>query len=167
MTLRHQDYHIPLIRRYEKTVTRRDWKPAYNRPIPGSVHMAVSRSMNPDKYPFIPDEDCDCYVVVGHARDEPLGEITDESAQREGDYQSVAEFKEGWERIHGIGSWDPDKVVSVVPYLYVGSERPDESELQRLFCPECSTLMERVEGGLRCRDPDCLTERVGRTIHGP
>lgn len=110
-------YHIPLIREFEKVVTRRDWAENYSEPVQGSVHMASTEM-------FQAKEDCDCFIQIGETYQEPLGDMTDRDAQMEGDYESLEEFRESWEEINGDGSWDPGKVVTVVPITYVG-ENPE------------------------------------------
>lgn len=119
-----KDYHIPLIREHEKTVTRRVWKDEYNRPVEGSVHQAASASMVPedaeiDSPMLLSNEECTCFVRIGEVYPEPLGDMTDEDAQKEGDYETVEEFRESWIEING--SWDPELVVDVVPIQYVGT----------------------------------------------
>lgn len=138
MTLIHKPYHIALIRAHEKTETRREWKENYNGPVVGAVHMAVSADMVPEGTPPIhaSHDDCDCYVQVLDKYRQPLGDVTDENARNEGDYESVAEFREGYERVYGAGAWDPEKVVTVVEYEYVGREKPDRATTIA-GCPNC------------------------------
>lgn len=119
-----KDYHIPLIREHEKTVTRRVWNEDYARPTEGSVQMAAASMMVPEDADhnspmMLPMEECDCFIRIGEIYDEPLGEMTDEDARKEGDYENVEEFKESWIEING--GWDPEEVVAVVPILYVGT----------------------------------------------
>lgn len=133
-----QDYHIPQIRNGSKTVTRRERKPNV---AVGGVYMAASAAMVPDHYGhnspmFLKDEDCDCYIQVQALYEQPLGEMTAEDARREGDYETVDEFTEGWERINGDGSWTPEQEVWVTEFDHVGNERPTLSwELGG--CPNC------------------------------
>lgn len=110
-------YHIPMIRDGEKTVTRRVWAENYNRPRAGTVHMASTEM-------FLPRDECDCFIRVGEIYKEALGEMSDEDAQMEGDYDDVDEFVDGWERVNGSGTWDPEQVVDVVPIEYVGRTAP-------------------------------------------
>lgn len=110
--------HIPLIRDGKKTATRRDWAENYPRPKPGSIRMAVTEM-------FTSDEECDCYIRVTDVYEEPLGELDQEDARKEGGY-GIDDFREAWEQINGEGSWDPDMVVDVVEFEYVGRERPKE-----------------------------------------
>lgn len=114
-------YHIEQIRDGRKTVTRREWSEDYNAPNAGSVVPATTEM-------FVPDHEVDCYIrIVDHYR-EPLGELTDADAQKEGDYETVAEFREGYRRVYGYGAWDPDKTVDVVEFEYVGRSRADADE---------------------------------------
>lgn len=136
----HKPYHTPHIRTGSKTVTRRNWKPGYG-PRIGSVQMVKTADMLPeDADPpsplFVSHEDCDCYVQVMDKYRQPLGEMTDEDAQKEGPYETVDEFKSGWERINGEGSWDPDHVVTVVEYEYVGEDIPSITR-RMMGCPNC------------------------------
>lgn len=120
-----QDYHIPMIRSGSKTETRREWKrPAVQE---GEVYRATSPSMTPDGVPaiFCSHEDCDCYIRVQKRFKQRLGSVTDEEARREGDYENVAEFREGYERVYGDGAWEANKVVWAVRFEYVGRERPE------------------------------------------
>lgn len=112
-----KDYHIPQIRAGEKTVTRREWDEGYSGPNAGSVVAATTEL-------FVSDEDADCYIRIEDVYEQPLGAMTDADAQREGDYANLAEFREGYERVYGDGAWDPEKVVTVVEFEYVGPTRP-------------------------------------------
>lgn len=141
MTLLHKPYHIPMIRSDSKTVTRRVWSENYHGPKVGSIQMAVSREMIPEDAEFdspfyVSDEDCDCYVQVIDKYRQPLGEMTDEDARKEGDYENLAAFKQGWKRVNPDIGWDPDLVVTVVEYRYVGRERPGISAVMG-GCPNC------------------------------
>lgn len=119
-----KDYHIPQIRRYSKWQTRREWKK--RQVVPGNVYMASSPEMNPDVPPiFIGHDDCDCYILVLDVYQQVLGDMTDADARAEGDYEDLEDFQEGYERVYGEGSWDPEKEVWVVEFWYVGRSRPD------------------------------------------
>lgn len=109
-------HHIEQIRAGEKTETRRDWSPNYNRPKIGSVHMAATEM-------FATDDDCDCYIRVLDVYRERLGDLDAESAEAEGGY-TVDEFRDVWTDING--EYDPDLEVDVVEFEYVGRERPDD-----------------------------------------
>lgn len=132
-----KDYHIPMIRSGSKTVTRREWAENYPGPNVGSVVAATTEL-------FTNDEDADCYIRITGTREEPLGEITEASARREGDYDGVEEFRAGYEDVYGEDAWDPEKVVTVVEFEYVGrgvrTSRPNKprsptrSEPHRFDC---------------------------------
>lgn len=112
-----KDYHVMQIRTGEKTVTRRDWADGYHRPSEGDVRMVQTDF-------FQSHEECNCYIrVTDEPYKQPLGEMTDEDAQKEGDYETLEEFKESWREING--EWNPEKVVDVVPFEYIGTSRPD------------------------------------------
>jgi len=114
-----QTYHIPQIRAGEKTVTRREWSENYAGPSVGTVVAATTEL-------FVPDEDADCYIRITDRDRQPLGEMTDADARKEGDYEDLEAFRDGYERVYGEGAWDPEKVVDVVAFEYVGRERPDK-----------------------------------------
>jgi len=59
--------------------------------------------------------------------EQPLGEISEVDADREGGY-TLAEFRETWEEINGEDSWDPTKEVWVVEFEYAGDSDPRERE---------------------------------------
>jgi hypothetical protein len=59
--------------------------------------------------------------------EQPLGEMNETDAQREGGY-TLAEFKETWEAINGEDSWDDSKEVWVVEFEYAGNSDPRERE---------------------------------------
>jgi uncharacterized protein YhfF len=109
-------HHIDQIRTGEKTVTRREWAENYHGPNVGTVVAATTEL-------FTSDDEADCFIRIMDTREEPLGEITQASAQREGDYDTVAEFREGYEAVYGEGAWQPEKEVTVVKFEYVGTNR--------------------------------------------
>lgn len=113
-------YHIPMIRSGSKTVTRREWAENYSRPNEGSVQIASDEM-------FKSDEEADCYIRILDVYDQALGEMSDEDAQMEGDYESLEEFKEGYAKVYGDDAWDPEKEVAVVEFEYVGRERPRDN----------------------------------------
>lgn len=124
-----KDYHIPMIRSGSKTVTRREWDG--RQAVPGNVYQATSPAMNPDAPPiFIGHDDCDCYIRATDVYEQPLGEMTDADARAEGDYDDLDGFRQGYERVYGEGSWDPEKVVWVVGFEYVGESRPQKRLLK-------------------------------------
>jgi len=124
-----KDYHIPMIRSGSKTVTRREWAENYNGPNVGTVVAAKTDLLKPD-------DKCDCFIRITEKREEPLGDVSEESARLEGDYDGVEDFREGYEEVYGPDSWDPKKVVNVVEFEYVGEERPGEDTEQTTLVPD-------------------------------
>lgn len=116
VSLLMKPHHVPLVRSYQKTATRRDWDPNYPRPRVGSVRMIVTEM-------FTPREAADCWVRIHDVYKQPLGEMDEEDARREGGY-TLAEFRDEWRSING--SWDPELVVDVVDMEYLGREPPRE-----------------------------------------
>ncbi|TKX60607.1 ASCH domain-containing protein [Halorubrum sp. ASP1] len=114
-----KEYHIPMIRTGSKTVTRREWDENYHGPNVGTVVAAKTDLLKPD-------EKCDCFIRITEKREEYLGEITEASARREGDYDGVEDFRDGYEEVYGEGSWDDDKQVNVIEFEYVGKTRPED-----------------------------------------
>ena len=114
MTLLFKPYHIEQIRSGSKTVTRREWDTP--RVKGGNTYIAATEL-------FTSHEEADCYVKVRQIYSQRLGEMTDEDAREEGNYETVEEFREGYERVYGMGSWDPEKWVYVVEFEYVGTEK--------------------------------------------
>jgi uncharacterized protein YhfF len=119
-----KEYHIPMIRSGSKTVTRREWDDNYAGPNVGTVVAAKTDLLKPD-------DKCDCFIQITGKRKEPLGEITEESAQREGDYDDIADFRDGYEDVYGPDSWNPGKVVNVIQFEYVGEQRPGEGDSEQ------------------------------------
>lgn len=107
-------HHIEAIRTGEKTATRRQWADEYNRPNVGSVQMATTDM-------FTPDEECDCYIRITAVYQQALSEMTAADAQAEGGY-TLKEFEQVWDEI--VGEYDPEAVVDVVEFEYVGHSRP-------------------------------------------
>lgn len=116
-----KSHHLPMIRSGSKTVTRREWADTYSGPNVGTVVAAKTELLKPDA-------ECDCFIRITGKRAEPLGEITPESARREGDYEGIEDFRDGYEDVYGEGAWEPEKVVDVVEFEYVGRERPADGE---------------------------------------
>lgn len=111
-----QEEHIKQIRTGEKTATRRQWSDDYTAgPEPGDVRMATTEL-------FVSDDECDCYIVVTHAYEQRLGDMTEADARKEGGY-TLGEFRDVWEAVTG-DPWDPDEVVDVIEFVYVGRDRP-------------------------------------------
>lgn len=115
MSLLFKEPHIEAIRAGTKTVTRRDWAENYGRPNVGTVQMATTSL-------FETDEECDCYVRILDVYQEPLREMDHADARAEGGYDMV-DFRAAWRDING--EWNPDLVVDVVEFEYVGTERPE------------------------------------------
>lgn len=110
MSILFQDRHLPLIREGAKTATRRDWAENYGRPKPGRVYGAVTEM-------FVEAADVECWIRISDVYRQPLGEMTGRDFDAEGGY-SEDEFREIWVDLHG--DWDPDLVVDVVEFVYVG-----------------------------------------------
>lgn len=117
-----KEHHIQMIRSGSKTATRREWE--RRQAVPGNVHIAATEM-------FTSHEAADCYIRVTDVYEQALGEMSGADAQSEGDYDDLDEFGNGYERVYGEGAWDPDKVVYVVEFEYVGRERPDQQEKPR------------------------------------
>lgn len=107
--------HIEAIRAGTKTVTRRDWADGYPRPNVGSTRGATTEM-------FQTREEIDCWLRILDVYEEPLSEMTNEDARKEGGY-GMADFREAWRDING--EWNPELVVDVVVFEYVGRERPE------------------------------------------
>jgi hypothetical protein len=107
--------HIPKIRSGEKIATRRKWSDNYNRPNEGAIHMA-STSL------FTPTDECDCFIEINDVYQQPLGAMEQADFEKEGGY-SRKEFIDVWEDLYG--EWDPEAVVDVVEFAYVGTEPPE------------------------------------------
>lgn len=139
--------HIDRIREGEKTVTRRDWAENYNRPSVGSVQMATTEM-------FQSDEECDCYIRILDVFQQPLGEMDDEDARKEGGYESLEEFQVSWEEI--VGEWDPVLVVDVVEFEYVGESRHAGDEHPGEVCGICGADLGIEEGYVTLTDQGIL-----------
>lgn len=111
-----KDHHLEQIRSGSKTVTRREWE--RRQAVPGNTYIA-STAM------FTSHEEADCYIRVEDVYQQPLGEMTDADARAEGDYETLEEFRAGYEQVYGEGAWDPEKVVYVVEFTYSGRDRPE------------------------------------------
>ena len=97
------------------------WKDNYNPPNVGSV-VAATTSL------FTSDADADCFIRIRDVFEQPLGEMTDVDARAEGDYEDLAAFRDGYADVYGPDAWDPEKVVHVVRFEYVGRSRPADGE---------------------------------------
>lgn len=114
------DDHIEQIKNGDKTQTRRDWKDNFCRPTEGDV-MAITTGL------FVPNDEASGFIrLTEDVRKQRLGDMTDEEARREGDYESVEEFKKAWIDING--EWDPDNEVDVVTFQYMGENEPKNAE---------------------------------------
>lgn len=136
MSLLFKDRHIPMIREGEKTATRRIWDENYGRPTVGSVQMAVTEM-------FTPEEECDCFIRITDVYDEPLNEMEAEDFDKEGGY-TRDEFVEIWEDLYG--EWDPELVVDVVEFEYVGRHRHTGDEHPSQKCGVCGAALGHEEG---------------------
>lgn len=115
-----KDYHIPMIRSGSKTQTRREWADNYHGPKVGTVVAATTEL-------FVPKEEADCFIRITDRYTQLLGRMTDSEARKEGDYEDLEDFIEGYERVYGEGAWQGGmKEVDVVEFEYVGRELPKE-----------------------------------------
>ena len=110
-------YHIPMIRSGSKTATRREWSENYAGPNVGTVVAATKKL-------FTSDDEADCFIRMTARYRQPLGEMTDDDARAEGDYEDLDEFREAYRDVYGQDAWDDEKVVDVVEFEYVGQSRP-------------------------------------------
>jgi len=60
------------------------------------------------------------YIKIIRKFRQKLGEISPEDVKKEG-YNSLKEFRNAWEEIHGKGSWDPEQIVTVYEFKYVAT----------------------------------------------
>lgn len=96
--------HIKQIINGEKTQTRRLWD---------KKQVKVGNSYRACESLFTPREESPAYILVKDVYEEPLGDLTEKNAQKEGEY-TVQEFKELWINMHG--QWNEDKLVWVVDF---------------------------------------------------
>jgi uncharacterized protein YqfB (UPF0267 family) len=129
-----QEHHREQIRSGDKTMTRRGWDS--NQVTPGKTYRATLGG-NVDQGMLVERSDCDCFIRVTDVYEQPLGEMSEVDADREGGY-TLDELKETWEAINGEDSWDPTKEVWVVEYA--GDSNPRERE-----CEDGQSTM--VDGG--------------------
>lgn len=116
-----QPEHREQIRTGEKTMTRRQWDG--QRVTVGKTYRATLGG-NVEQGMFEPRETCDLFIRVTGIRHEALGELRDDDVQREGEYETAAEFREAWKDING--EWDPEETVFVVVFEYASNEDPRE-----------------------------------------
>lgn len=109
-----------MIRSGSKTVTRREWSENYPGP---NVHSVVAATTEL----FVPNDEADCFIRITDRYRQHLGDMTDEEAQREGDYETLFDFIDAYEAVYGELAWDPKKVVDVVEFEYVGERPPGET----------------------------------------
>ena len=102
--------HIPMIRSGLNTLTRRTWKTP--RAKVGSTHLLKTQMLSSENFGRI---------EILNVHREPLSSMTDADARAEG-YDTLVEFRAVWERINGLGSWDPDTWVYVVEFEFLGGE---------------------------------------------
>lgn len=112
-----KDRHVPMIRRGEKTATRRESKPNVT---PGGIYMAAAPSMVPEgsnrTAMYLRHNECDCYIRVLEVYQQPLGRMGEHDYRKEGGY-TPEEFRSIWREIND--EWDPEQVVWVVAFEYV------------------------------------------------
>lgn len=96
--------HIRKIINGKKTQTRRLWD---------SKQVNVGNSYRASESLFTERENSPAYIVVNDVYEEPLGNITESDAQKEGEY-TIEEFKELWIDMHG--SWNENDTVWVVDF---------------------------------------------------
>ena len=119
-----QQHHREQIRSGEKTMTRRGWDDI--QVTPGKTYRATLGG-NVDQGMFTTREKCDCFIRVLDVYEQPLGEMGEVDADREGGY-TLAEFRETWEEINGDGSWGDSTEVWVVEFEYAGDSDPREQD---------------------------------------
>jgi hypothetical protein len=108
--LMFSETHLEQVVSGEKTQTRRRWDAP--RVTPGKSYRAVRSDVSGSM--FTKREDAPAYVLIEDVWEEPLGDITEEAAQKEGNY-TREEFVAEWERIHG--EWTPELPVYVVEFV--------------------------------------------------
>jgi len=86
-----KDWHISKIRSGSKTVTRREWE--RRQAVPGNVYIASTEM-------FTSHKEADCYIRATDVYEQPLGEMSDEDAQAEDDYEDLEDFRDGYERVY-------------------------------------------------------------------
>ena len=107
MTLLFKKSYVNKIINGEKTATRRPKRPMVK---PGGEY-----NIRVGFYTHLPDR----FRVVKRFQ-QRLGDMSHDDALREG-FRDLDEFHEAWEGIYG--THDPDQVVWVVEFKYLGSDR--------------------------------------------
>ena len=106
MILFHSEQIKPILEG-RKTETRRFWKDERPRVRVGGVYQARTRML--DKSSTF------AHLLVKELRWEPLDEMTDSDAQKEG-YANLAEFKKAFMQILKINYWLSNEMVWVVGF---------------------------------------------------
>lgn len=143
-------HHIRQIRLGWKTATRREWAENYAGPKEGSVIAATTEL-------FVPNEEADCWIEIVDRYRQPLGEMTDEDAQKEGDYETVEEFQEAYEEI--VGPWDTEKVVDVLEFNHLGRFNPYEKDAK--------WFLDQIEGTEQCLHLELEADYQWWIVHDP
>ena len=107
MTILFKKSYIDKIINGEKTATRRPKRPTVK---PGGEYK-----IRASFYTHLPDR----FRVMKRFQ-QRLGDMSRDDALREG-FRDLDEFREAWEGIYG--AYDPDQVVWVVEFQYLGSDR--------------------------------------------
>lgn len=105
-----KERHIEMIRTGTKIASRRKWK----RPCAkvGGTYPVQTKMFQPRK---------ECHIIrCLKLYQQPLGEMTEEDADKEGGY-TLEQFKNIWEEI--VGTWNPELVVYVVEFEYVSGPK--------------------------------------------
>lgn len=101
-------HHIQMIIDGTKTQTRRIWKTPHA--VVGRIHPARTNYYQ---------KKVDCpKIKILKVYTQPLGEMTEEDAQKEGGY-TLERFKQIWLKINRV-PLDPNEVVHVVEFEYIG-----------------------------------------------
>jgi len=58
------------------------------------------------------------HIIITRKFRQKLGEISLEDVKKEG-YSRLEDFRRAWEEIHGLGSWDPEQLVTVYEFQTV------------------------------------------------
>jgi len=71
------------------------------------------------------------HITITRKFKQRLGEISLEDMQKEG-YSSLEDFRKAWEEIHGLGSWNPELVVTVYEFrVYPKTGKPSSAKASR------------------------------------
>lgn len=114
--------HPEMILRGQKTQTRRVGSKRWN---VGAVHLAKTQMLSTEYF---------AKIRILNVREERLGDITLEDAQKEG-YSSVEEYIDIWKFINK-GVWDPELIVWVIDFeLFYSDLKPGNIVT---LSPECA-----------------------------